>query len=41
MYNDTQQNVQRPVLRIIPRVPRPWRVAWKEAVERVQQERAA
>jgi hypothetical protein len=41
MYNDTQQAVQRPALRILPREPRPWRQAWKEALERVRQERAA
>jgi hypothetical protein len=37
MYNDTQQAVQRPVLRILPKTPRPWRLAWREAVARAEQ----
>jgi hypothetical protein len=40
MYAPSTTN-GKPALRVIPREPRPWRVAWKEAEARVQQEKAA
>jgi hypothetical protein len=32
---------KRPLLRIIPKAHRPWRVAWRETWTRVQRERKA
>jgi hypothetical protein len=34
MYTPKAEAGKRPVLRIVPKEPRPWRVAWKEAEAR-------
>jgi hypothetical protein len=41
MYAKKADAGKRPVLRIIPKEPRPWRLAWREALERVRREKAA
>lgn len=39
MYEPKPDDGKRPALRVIPRQPRPWRVAWREAWLRVMAEK--
>jgi hypothetical protein len=41
MYKPKADDGKRPALRILPKTPRPWRLAWKEALERADREKVA